>query len=459
MQNETATPGEQLTSSRAVGIGWTVAALIALALAVRLTAAWALPRLYPPRYSGAFYFPDSELYWKLGLQLYHGRPYTDGARLVVRTPGYPAFLAVAMRLVGAEPQRVRLAQAAAATVACLLFYLLWRRLFDERVARVGLALVAVYPPAVLLSVLLLSEGIFVLWLSAQLWALAELWAAIRTDRWDDPHGGQRVRVVTSAVAAGLTGALAALTRPVWLPVTPLAAGLLLWALARRRRRAGSRLHLADAAAALVVILAFVLLCFPWWARNRLLTGHWVLGSLWVGASLYDGLNPQATGASDMSFLDAPERYGLEPGLPAMGEYEQDLYLRQQAWEFVRRHPAQALWLAWRKQLRFWSVVPHAPGWSAAPLRWIAAALWCSVYAAILVGAWRSRPVSRWFLFLLGPLAYSACVHLLFVGSIRYREPVLLPALGLVAVAICSILGRKGQSYRKDRSSSDALVTD
>src|SRR5262245_18487034 len=46
-------------------------------------------------------FADSELYWKLALNLAAGKPYDDGKRQVLRTPGYPVFLACCIRVLGA----------------------------------------------------------------------------------------------------------------------------------------------------------------------------------------------------------------------------------------------------------------------------------------------------------------------------------------------------------------------
>ena len=50
---------------------------------------------------------------------------------------------------------------------------------------------------------------------------------------------------------------------------------------------------------------------PWWVRNARVYGRFVPTALWMGASLYDGLNPAATGASDMRFLDEPEIWPLD----------------------------------------------------------------------------------------------------------------------------------------------------
>jgi len=425
--------------------------ILLLATALRVGAAVALPAVLDPPYQGRYYFPDSELYWKLALQLYHGRSYTDGARVVLRTPAYPAFLAICMHLVGPEPHRVRILQAAVCGLVPILLYQVWRRLLSERVALLGAVIAALYPSAVLMSVLLLSEGLFSLWVAGQLAAVAAVFDDMREEDW---HPRRRPMVVVAALMAGLLGGFASLTRPVWMPVTLAVCLFLLLGLYRVRLQRGQLVTAVDWGAIAIVLLAFLIVCTPWWVRNRIVTGHWVWGSLWGGASLYDGLNPRATGQSDMRFMVVPEAYGLSPHLATMDEYEQDLYLRKQAWEFVRRNPGRVLWLAVRKQMRFWSIVPSAPGWNGLTIRLVCGLVWGTTYLLGLWGLWlvRRRP---FVLFVLaGPLLYTASVHLLFVGSIRYREPVLLPALGLVAMGLWERLStlsrRRGLTGRAER---------
>ncbi len=118
----------------------------------------------------------------------------------------------------------------------------------------------------------------------------------------------------------------------------------------------------------------LLVMTPWWLRSRRLTGHFVPTTLQVGASLYDGLSPQASGASNMKPVAEFERLfrerhpAEEDETPAEYEYRVDARLREAALGWLGTEPAAALRLAGTKFLRTWNVWPNEASFSAWPVR-------------------------------------------------------------------------------------------
>lgn len=363
-------------------------------------------------------FDDTAIYWDLAGRIVEGRPYVvfqEGGipHYALRAPGYPVFLAAVRWVFGSSTLAPRLAQAVLGAAGVALVAELSKRVAPEgERARVASAWVAALEPySAAMSALLLSEAVFVPLMLVALVGLARLW---------NGESGGRLRAVMVALGTGAAAGVGVLTRPSWALFVPAALGA--WVvLARGRRKAA----LGRAG---LVGLGLVLAMSPWWIRNERVLGKFVPTALWMGASLYDGLSPEADGSSDMDFLHAPEFRDLD-------EATQDAKLRERAWTWARAHPARVLELAVVKFGRFWSPWPNAEEFST---RWgaVASALVVvPLYGVILLGAWDHRGDMRGLVLTLGPVLYFLGVHLVFVSSIRYRIPALVPAFALAGEAV------------------------
>ncbi|HWB12250.1 MAG TPA: glycosyltransferase family 39 protein [Pirellulales bacterium] len=385
-------------------------AILALSLVLRIAGAmWCQSRLPADQ---RFEFGDSEAYWVLAQHMARGEPFEYGSPdvRVFRMPGYPALLAALFWLSSPDMPVLagRLLSAVLGTLAVAAVCWLTTTLFDRRTGLVAAFAAACYPGAIAMSVFVLSEAPFCPVYLAQLAAWTKSWQAGR-------------HAFSWAVVSGLFGGLAALMRPDWLLFIPFAAlaGLFL---ARPRTR-----HLQLSLTMMLVVAAVMA---PWWWRNLRVVGHFVPTTLQVGASLYDGLNPQATGASEMSFVATfVKKEQQDPCLPGEPfEYRLDRRLWNAAGEWASNHPARVVKLAAVKFVRMWNLWPNDPQNHGFLTRLITTATFLPAIITALAGIWVTRrqlwPTALCWL----PAVYLTLLHLIFVSSIRYREP---PMLGLL----------------------------
>lgn len=399
--------------------GWLFGILLlafALRLATAITLQWRLDHIWKRQY---LIEGDADGYMQLAQRIATGQTYEvyTPPRRVLRMPGFPAFLALAMRAGEGRIFTLRLALCLVGTAGCGLVYWLGRALVDVETGLAAAALAAVSPVMIGFTPVILSETLFAATLVASLIPLAALLRrhlpAARGGDSASPLESDFVSGSLAAATAGVLIAVACYVRPSWLLTAPLFAGLLA-AISTERKRA--LLHGG-------LLLASLFVCLlPWGIRNYYATGHFVMTTLWAGPSLYDGLNSQATGASDMTFFD---RDNL---LATMSEYDVDRHYRAEAWKFARENPRRTLELAMIKLVRFWKPWPSAEQfdhWSAK----LAVGLWFVPLVLLsLIGIWKLR--SNWPALLLGvgPVVYFTGLHMVFVSSLRYRLPAEYPLL-------------------------------
>jgi 4-amino-4-deoxy-L-arabinose transferase-like glycosyltransferase len=433
-----------------------LAVILVVALALRLGAGW----VWQARLDGQFGFGDSASYWALARAVARGEPYQYGQARVFRTPGYPVLLAPVLLVAGGEPS-VMWARAESALLGTLSVAAVWwlgRMLFDARAGLIAASIAAVYPGAIAMGVLVLSEAAFC--------PLMVLHLILWTAAWNAASAG---RTAMLSGAAGLVAGAATLVRPSWLLFVPFA--MIVGLVGGRHRRR----HLGVGAAMLAALVAAMI---PWWVRNARVTGRFVPTTLQVGASLYDGLNREATGASNMTPVDqaaaqfteadrAPSARPSEVQSPetrspqsqgtdtrSMGtrgaqsqstfEYRLDRHLRAEALAWARSHPGRVARLAIVKLGRLWNFWPNEAAFSAWAIRLAMLATYVPVMVLAVIGA--ARAIHRGWPYVLCwlPAVYFTLLHVVFVSSIRYRQPAMLALMVLAAGAIVARRGGSGE---------------
>ena len=374
-----------------------------------------------------FGFGDSESYWVLARIVAGGEPYQFGTEhgQIFRTPGYPILLAPLFLVFGDEPAVAwaRLQSACLGTLAVLGAFLLGRHLFNPQAGLVAALMATFCPGLIALSALVLSEAPFCALLPFNLW----LWCAAF-----EAKSTRRAGVLS--VATGLVTAAATLVRPSWMLFVPFAVALGLVTSRSRLRQVGIGAG---------VLVGLVLGMMPWWIRNWQVSGHFVPTTLQVGASLYDGLNPRATGASDMWFTDEFARKEMQDqaagrsDLSETFEYRLDQRKRDAALQWARDNPGRVVQLAGVKFLRIWNLWPNEPAFSGWPVRLVVIVGYLPILVLALVGIFQT--VGRGWPYVLCwlPATYFTLLHMVFVGSIRYRGPAMLGLTVLAAGVVIS----------------------
>lgn len=478
---------------------WLWPVVVALVLRLVAAVAWEIHT------GGSFAFGDSESYWCLARAIAFGEEYRYGNTRVFRMPGYPLVLAPLFWIFGADPPHLagRVLGAVLGALAVLGVYCLGVGLFSRRVGELAAWVTAVYPGAIALSVVILSEALFC---PLMILALAGTVSAAKILTEDSSTSP---RLLRHWLGAGILHGLAILTRPSWL-LFPLVIMLLMLTVTAFRVRS------LLAAAALLAGVCLPL-C-PWWFRNWCVTGRFVPTTLQVGASLYDGLHPEATGASDLSVVSrrmaelSREFFGMRSGWPAVrdshksDEYKSDGHkspstrhssadsgppftetypadrvratnepkkwafwgicrisddeakqeieleifldqaLRSEAISWAVASPGQVIWLAWKKFLRMWNVWPNEPSFRAWPIRLAVAITFLPVIAFGLFGIIQFVPRGWYFAIPALPALYLTAIHCVFVSSLRYREPAMLALIPLAVAGACVLAERIRDSW-------------
>lgn len=367
-----------------------------LALILRL----AFLSIKPLAWSHQLQAGDEPLYHGIAVSLAHGLGYSlDGQPTARYGPGYPFFLSAVYRLAGIKPPAARIANALSGSLLCVLLAIFAASLWGARVGVISGILAASYYPFVQLPLYLMTENLYLpLFVTAALLT----WKAVEAQ----PNS---LRV---AAFAGLSWAIASLTRAIALPLAILCS---LWFLVRRRMKE-----------AIAFLALFVLVLLPWTARNYRVFHGFVPVELSAGHNLYlafgpPGNEPKVLGhwnwGSDVRRPNPPE--GLSP-------MERDRWLKAQALAYIRANPMEAVVKRIPRKLANLLV----PFYGTASLTNKVLATFCYLLLLALSlpawwWAWHSEnPAERHLAELVLLIAaFTIAFHAIFFGVVRYRYPI------------------------------------
>lgn len=284
-----------------------------------------------PDWSLPYVWPDQDGYRRLGAVLAETGRFTrfpDAPQFVpevIRTPIYPAFVALIYRVFGVHQIPVALAQTGLFVLICLVVYGIARRVSGERVAIAAAALTALYPPIPYFGALVMTE----VWTT--LLFTVSMWVAIRALQ-DRSRG--------AFALLGVLLALTTLSRPVFVlfPLALAALGIALWGTRARARPTPGRWA--------IMLAVFAIAMLPWLAYNYETLGRFTLSPAGgIGRGLWEG-SWQATWSgrlqNELTHLadDAPDRAALDRQVDRVAERERQPaepmldYVHQ--WQDIRR---------------------------------------------------------------------------------------------------------------------------
>jgi len=321
-------------------------------------------------------------------------------------PVYPLFLAFTRYFWAANGDLVvRLIQIGISCITILGFNYLTRSLGGTQLQATLVALFwAIYPASISYSVDLSTVTVETFFI------IIGIWMVVRTASTRSP---------ISAIVAGISLALATLTRPTWFILIPLILVWLAW-----------YFHEISVRSLVVVALlgvASLISLTPWAIYNNKTHSVWMVLSTNGGLNFWIGNNPKATG----EYIFPTElNQDLVLSTIHLSEVDRDRFFYTQGIKFIQEHPRQFIHLAGRKLLYFFFFRPNiGNSYEAAKyrlfdlVRWLFIASWLVFIPYAIVGIFSLGKQWREHSLLFVILLSQAVVSMIYFSGTRFRTPI------------------------------------
>jgi hypothetical protein len=323
-------------------------------------------------------------------------------------PLYPLLLALQFKLFGDSPRTTFVIQALLGTLTIPLCFGAAVMLFSPRVALLGALLESVNPYHIFHTAHISTENIASIILLALVFLTLRVFRSINASK---PISRSHLMLLILSLSAGI------LTRAVFVPIALVT---LMFIGAAYYRQCSALVPTAQTVGLLALLTAVCV--SPWFIRNYIVWHSFVYDNT-IGENLLIGYNDRATGGYEISRLWEIDR-ALAPH--SYNEVERARIYKQEAFEWIRSHPARAIGLFIKKQLLFWSPMPAiAKGYQK-----YLGAVWGSTFLALtLIGLIRTRGKLFGQRYVLAVIVAYALVHSIAFALTRYR----IPLEGMLAV--------------------------
>jgi hypothetical protein len=173
----------------------------------------------------------------------------------------------------------------------------------------------------------------------------------------------------------------------------------------------------------VYSVIYIVLLLPWWVHQYEKYGEFVRFSLADGIVLYSGNNPLNTSGGGVGRDNGSSDMNLEQFNYIENPVRRNEAMKKSAIDYIMKNPYRFLELAGVKFTRFWRLWPHAESYQ----QWYTIAASLLSYGVVLLFAigfifrnvgsffWKLTPIFSLF-------GYLTLVHMVTIGSIRYRFP-------------------------------------
>jgi hypothetical protein len=358
-------------------------------------------------------FPDEKRFWCESLNLIEKGEFQCNGKWAHDMPLTAMVLAAMETLTMAGLRGGRLLMLMVSTLTVAVIGGLGRVLAqNDRGFTIAAAIAAIYPVFIFFSVRLLSETLFLLWVSVYFWQLL-------TQRAGSP------------VVRGIVLGAMHLTRPTMMYLLPIVWGWQLLFLKVKWRHVLLETALMGA------------LVLPWGIRNQHALGAFHLATSTTGHVLWEGNNPW----NETGGVSKPEWPYLDDRPRGLGELESDRWEKERAMAYVRDNPLRFMKISILRLVRFWNVWPNASEYRSWMYRIASLMSFGPVIILAIASLWIHRRRWRQTGVIWLTTVYFTAIHMITIGSLRYRLPLEPLLISLAAASLCWLLAKRTGTSR------------